>query len=118
MADVHRIVAEVAVGLTALTLAWSAALAVTHRTPGRFFVVNLAWTAIAIVATALVGLLIFVTSQGPRDPLHFLYGALAIAGVPVAIVVGARRPRQQAVVMIVASIVILILILRLFQTGA
>ncbi len=50
--------------------------------------------------------------------LHVVYGALAVGLVPgAAIVAGGRTRPRQTIVWAVAGIVLVILILRLFQTG-
>lgn len=118
MSDAHRLVAEVALALALLAATWALGLAATGRSPGRFFAVNLAWAGIAIVATAVLGLFLFATGSALGDPLHLVYGALAMAAIPVAAAVVTRRPAsQQTTVLVIATIVLLILLLRLFQTG-
>ncbi len=111
-------VAEVALALALLAAAWSLVLLVTRRPPGRFFTVNLAWTVGALVVAAALGLLVLLVLGGPHDALHLLYGVLALAALPLTAMVAAQRPaRQQPLVRAVGTIVLLILVLRLFQTA-
>jgi hypothetical protein len=118
MTGLHLLIAQLAVALALLATVWSAALAVTRRPPGRLFLVNFLWVGLAIAVVALSGLFMLMLGHTPGDPLHLLYGALGTAAIPVAIAVGSQRPpRQQALAMLIASVVLLILLLRLFQTG-
>jgi hypothetical protein len=118
VSGVHLVVAEVALVLVALATAWSAVLLVGRRLPGRYFTVNLGWTVVAIACAALLGAGVLLTEGAPHDALHLLYGALALVALPLSAVLAARRPvGQRALVMTVGTVVLLILVLRLFQTG-
>ena len=119
MSGLHNLLAEVALALALLGAVWSAGLLVAGRPPGPLYIVNLVWVVGVLLATAVLGLVVLVTASGPRDPLHFVYSVLAIVALPIAAAVGADRPARHRVgVGLVASVVLLILILRLFQTGA
>ncbi len=119
MSGLHTLLAEVALALALIGAIWSAGLLVAGRPPGRLYIVNLVWVVIVLIASAVVGLLVLVTASGPRDPLHFVYAVLSMVALPIAAAVGSDRPaRQRLAVGLVALVVLLILILRLFQTGA
>ena len=97
---------------------WSVGLVVARRAPGPLFRVNLIWVEVVVAAAAAVGGLFLLTGGGPQDALHTLYGVLAVAALPIAAsYAGGRSDRQAAVTWLIATIVLLILVLRLFQTG-
>jgi hypothetical protein len=76
------------------------------------------WSVVTIAAGVIVGALLLVAGPGPSDPLHLLYGALALVALPGAALAASGRPaRQRAIVLLVGSIVLIILVVRLFQTG-
>jgi hypothetical protein len=93
-------------------------LAAARRAPAPFFVGGVVWAGLAVVVTALVGIGVALTNHPPRDPLHILYGLLAGAALPgAAVAARGRAGPAQAVVWAIAGIVLVILVLRLFQTG-
>jgi hypothetical protein len=90
----------------------------TRRTAGSFFVAGTLWTGLVIGLAAALGVGVAITDHAPHDLLHVVYGVLAVGALPgAAIVAGARTGPRQTVVWAVAGIVLVILILRLFQTG-
>jgi len=116
--EIHRLLGQLVLVLAVLSAAWSAVLVGRARRGGQLFVVNLGWTVAAAVLAALVGGLLLISGPGPSDPLHLLYGALAVAALPGAALVAAGRPaRERAIVVLIGTIVLLIVVLRLFQTG-
>jgi len=118
MTDLHRLVAELALALAALGAAWSVVAVIARRAPGRLYVANLIWAAIAVLATAGLGAILLGTGPGPRDGLHVVYGVLAAAALPIAAGLAAGRTEsQRRGIGFVASIVLMILVLRLFQTA-
>lgn len=93
-------------------------LAAARRAPVPFFVGGVVWAGLALVLTALAGIAVALTDHPPRDPLHIVYGLLAVAALPgAAVVARGRVGPAQAVVWAIAGIVLVILVLRLFQTG-
>jgi len=95
------------------------ALALTRRGPSTFVLGGVLWAGLAISASALAGLALALTDHPPRDPLHIVYGLLALVGLPGAAIIVRDRPGPaQAAVWAIAGVVVLIIILRLFQTGA
>ncbi len=116
--DVHRIIGLAALVLAAVAIVLSVILVAVRRPPGILFLVDVAVLGLAVLGGALLGLVLLVTGPGPRDPLHLLYGALALVAVPAGYgIAGSRPERQQAAIALVASVVILLLLVRLLQTG-
>lgn len=94
------------------------ALALRRRPAESFLVAGALWTGLVVGLTAVLGIGVVITDHGPRDMLHVVYGALAVGVVPGgAIVAGGRTGPRRTVVWAIAGIVLVILILRLFQTG-
>lgn len=118
MSDAHRLVSLLALLLVAVGAAWSIIGALLRRQPGAFLLANLVWVALATAVAGLLGILVALTAAPPRDVLHVVYGLLAVT-VPVggAALVGSRPEGQRPAVVAVTSVVALILVARLFQTG-
>lgn len=96
----------------------AAALALTRRAAGSFFVAGALWTGLIVGLAAMLGVGVAVTDHVPHDLLHVVYGALAVGVLPgAAIVASGRKGPRQAVVWAIAGIVLVIIVLRLFQTG-
>ena len=94
------------------------ALALTRRPAGSFFVAGALWTGLVVGLAAVLGVGAAIADHAPHDLLHIVYGVLAVGVMPgAAIVAGGRTGPRQTVVWAIAGIVLVILILRLFQTG-
>ncbi len=118
MSELHRLVAEVALALGVLTTGWALLLLLLQREPTTLFFANVAWTVGLLGLTALLGLVSLVSGPGLHDDLHLVYGALAVAALPVAAIYPAGYPlRRRLATWTIAGVVLLILVLRLFQTG-
>lgn len=114
----HSLAAQVALVLALVMAGWATVLALTRRPVGSFFIAGALWTGIVVGLAAVLGIGVAATDHVPRDPLHIVYGVLAISAVPgAAIVAGGRTGPRQPVVWAIGGIVLVILILRLFQTG-
>lgn len=118
MANVHSVLAWAAVGGAGLVLVVGLGTAVgalsSIMVVDRAILVHLASVTIA----AISGLVLPVTGPGPSDPLHLLYGAVAVVPVPLARY--HARHRSVAAVgrwTLAAAIVTVGVLLRLFMTG-
>ena len=113
-----------------LFLAWASAAVVAlagleagfrlarNQKPGTLSA-RLAESLLLILAvTAASGLGMFVVGARPHEILHLLYAALAFAAIPVTdMFAGRLSPRARALARIVAALIALVLIVRLFMTG-
>jgi hypothetical protein len=105
--------------LVVLAMAVDAAARAWRATPpGRISERLESLVLIVVLVTGAGGLGLFVSGPGPREALHFLYGGLAFGILPVARSLSkGARPRRQAVVTLVAALVVLVVLARLFATG-
>lgn len=119
MSQAHALVGQIALVLGVIAAGWSIVLVGTHRRPGSLFLGSVVWVGLAVGLAAVLGAATAVSVGPPRDALHLVYGALALALVPSAVLIASNRPvDQRAAVAAVASIVLVILLFRLLQTGA
>ena len=119
MSEIHGFLARIVLVLVLATTAWSIGLLATRRPIRPMIVGGLVWVAGLLIVTAVLGAITAVTSHPPKDLLHFVYGALVITVLPIAWAIGRSRPdaRRAVVVLSVASVVQVILVVRLFATG-
>ena len=119
MSQAHGLVGQIALVLAVISAIWSVLLALTHRPAGSLFLGNVVWVGLAVGLAAVLGAATAVLVAPPGDALHLVYGALAVALLPGAILIASSRPvDQRPVVAAIASIVLVILLFRLLQTGS
>ncbi len=119
MSEVHRLAAELGLALALLSTAWAAFLLVTRRDPSQLFFINLAWTTVVLAVAGMLGGLTALGGAGPRDGLHIVYGVFVVVTIPVAAFAAAgQEPGRRRATWTIAGVVLVILVLRLFQTGA
>ena len=100
------------VGIEAAIRAW-------RNVPPAPVVAQLARVTILILVIASAGGLgILLAGGAPQEPLHFLYGILAVGSLPVSDQLGAKAgPRRRAIITLLAAVVLVVLLARLLQTG-
>jgi len=98
---------------------FAALLVVQRRSPPTFFLGGVLWAGLVVALSAVAGIGVALADGLPNDPLHLVYGVLAVATLPGAgLIVRGRTEPTQTVVWAIASLVLVILVLRLFQTSA
>jgi hypothetical protein len=116
--DLHvsfAVATVVAVGVAAVEAAVRALLA---RSPGRYSAATSGIALVLLGMTAAAGLAMLVRGERPKEFLHFIYAALAFAVIPLADSLVARASfRRRAVTRLLASLVTLAVLARLFATG-
>jgi len=114
MAEFHGLAAQVSLVLAIGLGAWAVLLALTPMLVG-----GLVWLVLLLVVTGLLGATSALAQTPPSDPLHIVYGLLAASVFPGAWAIARSQgqPRRTVIVLAVASVVELILVFRLFQTG-
>ena len=119
MSQAHALVGQVAMVLGLVAAFWSIALVATRRTPGAFFLGNLVWVFVTIAVAAILGAAMIASGASLRDGLHVVYGGLVLGVLPGAMLISSGRPeRQRSIVAAVSAVVLVILLVRLFQTGS
>jgi hypothetical protein len=119
LSQAHALVGQIAIVLAVIAAIWSVVLAITRRPVGSLFLGNAVWVGLAVVLAAVLGAATAVLVAPPGDALHVVYGILAVALLPGATLIASSRPADdRAVVAVAASIVLVILLFRLLQTGA
>jgi len=114
---VHRILAYAAVASVVLGTAWAVVLAVQRRPGGSLFVRYQAIVIAVVVLAAVAGAVRFVSNARPADNLHLLYGVVAVGAIPVARSFLAGKERRDAVLVLVAFVILAGVLFRLFSTG-
>ncbi|MDH4141565.1 MAG: hypothetical protein OEV61_03050 [Chloroflexota bacterium] len=119
MAEFHGLAAQVSLVLAIGLGAWAVLLALTKRPLTPMLVGGLVWLVLLLVVTGLLGATSALAQTPPSDPLHIVYGLLAASVFPGAWAIARSQgqPRRTVIVLAVASVVELILVFRLFQTG-
>ena len=118
MTQVHALLGQLAVALDLVAVGWTVGLLVTRRPIGTLFLGSIVWVVVVVVLAAALGIATAIFVHPPADLLHLVYGVLAVAVVPMAVAIGAARPEaQRSTVAAVASVVLLILLVRLLQSG-
>ncbi len=118
MAELHRFIGLAVLALAVGAAGWSTLLVVRNRPGGRPYLGTLGVVVVGAAAAALLGLVLLVGGPGPGDPLHLVYGVVAVAALPVAVIAAAgRRPRTQSLVLLAAALVEVGVLVRLVQTG-
>ncbi|HEY7589804.1 MAG TPA: hypothetical protein VH723_02355 [Candidatus Limnocylindrales bacterium] len=117
MGGLHLVLAWASV-LAALGYVAAAALTATGRTASYreldgALLVQLGTTALAAVA----GLVLPVTGSVVHDPLHVLYAAVAVAVPATARYAGRNDTRRMGRFALIAGLIVLGSLLRLFMTG-
>ena len=119
MSQAHTLVGQIAIVLALIAAIWAVVLAITRRPVGSLVLGNVVWVGLAVVLAAVLGAATAVLVAPPGDVLHVVYGALALALLPGAVLIGSNRPvEQRPIVAAVASVVLVILLFRLLQTGS
>jgi len=97
----------------------AAVLVVQRRSPPPFFLGGVLWSGLVVAFAALAGIVVALADSPPADPLHIVYGVLAMAALPgAALVARGRSERGESVVWAISGVVLVILVLRLSQTSA
>lgn len=119
MSQAHALVGQVAIVLGLVAVVWSIGLIATRRDPGPLFLGNLVWLFLAVAGAAALGGATVLSGVPLRDGLHVVYGVLALAVLPGAVLIGSGRAgRQRSIVAALSAIVLVILLARLAQTGS
>lgn len=89
-----------------------------RRPPTRLWLDRAILLCLVALAVAIAsGLIVLVTGPGPRDPLHFVYAVAAPVILGLARWWGASLEGRQAWAVAGAGAIVVVLVIRLAQTG-
>ncbi len=118
MAELHRAIGLGVLAVAGVGAGWSAILSFRGRAGGRPYLATVVLVVLGALAAAVLGLVLLAGGPGPGDPLHLVYGVIAVAALPVAVLAAAgRRPRTQSLVLLAGALVEVGVLVRLVQTG-
>jgi hypothetical protein len=116
--DLHVSLAVASIVAVSVAAIEAAARAITGRPPARFSTAVSAVTLVLLGMTAAGGLAILVRGDRPRAFLHFVYAAAAFGLILLGDSLSARSaPRRRAGARLLAALVTLGVLARLFATG-
>jgi hypothetical protein len=116
--DLHVSLAVATVMTMAVAAIEAAWRMVTGRPPGRFSSAMSVLTLVVLGMTVAGGLAMLARGERPREFLHFIYAVVAFVLIPFADSVTVRAvPRRRAASRLLAAVVGIGVIARLFGTG-
>ena len=118
MDTIHRWLAVGAVVAALIGIAWSLVLVATGRPGGQRYEQTQAGVVAVFVIAAASGGLLLITGARPKEGLHFIYAAVALAVIPLArSFLGRTTPRRASGLLLIAFVVLGAVTFRLFTTG-
>jgi hypothetical protein len=117
METLHRILGYVAVVAVAVGIGWSLVATRSAAMGGRSFGGFQASIVILFIAASVAGLGLLISSGQPRESLHFVYSAIAIAVLPLARSFTPATDRRAGIAAFAAFVVLAFVLYRLFATG-
>jgi hypothetical protein len=117
--DVHRVLSVVVLATAVAAMVEGCVRTILGRPPGKAAARTRAAVLLMVGLTASSGLALVVTGSRPQEWLHALYAVLAFGLIPVAdnAAVAFRSERGKGLVRLGGSIVTIVVLTRLFQTG-
>lgn len=107
-----------------VAMVWGLVLLVQRRALTRVLRIVLGVTAGLGALEALIGGILFLTGNHPKDNLHYVYGLIVLIAIPVAYTyadnkadANARSIRRDMIVYTVAAAVVVAAAVRAFMTG-
>jgi heme A synthase len=102
-----------------LATIWGIVLIIRKRGMDRVMRVLLGVTGGLGIVQALVGGVLWLSGARPADQLHYVYGLIVLAAVPVAFTYTDNKSvRRDMIIFTVAALVVVAAAVRAFMTGA
>jgi hypothetical protein len=117
MLGTHAVLAWLAAAAALATLAAAIAAIAGVRGSRLWLDRAILVLVVAVLGTSLVGLTLPPPGRMPSDPLHVLYGVVALVALPIARYAGRGSPRLTGRYTLVGSAFVIAVMLRLFMTG-
>jgi hypothetical protein len=116
--DLHIALAATTVAILLVAAAEALGRIVRGGPPRRSSAAMSAIVVVVIGMTAAGGLAMLALGQRPREPLHLIYAVLAAVLVPLGDSLSVNAtPRRRALARLIATLVTLGVVARLFATG-
>lgn len=116
---IHQGFARVLLFYSAITGIWGLFLYFRGRNPTGGYLGALIINEGVAILQGLLGLLLRVTGSAPHDPLHYLYGAVAVLTLPAAYFMSdGGRQRRDSLVFGLAGVLLVGIALRGIMTGS
>lgn len=117
MSEVHAVVGEALLGVAVLFVLLSSGLAITRGASGWFEVVRRLVVG-AVAVQAGIGAFLYLSGDRPAETLHLLYGAVAVAALPLAAGFASEAPpKARAGSLALAGVVMIGVLVRSLGTG-
>lgn len=117
MSDVHAVVGEALLGVAFLFVLLSVVLAFTRGARGWFE----GFRRLVVGAVAVqggIGAVLYLSGERPTESLHLLYGAVALAALPLASGFASKAPpKARAGTLALAGVVMIGVLFRSLTTG-
>ena len=102
-----------------VSIIYGVVLLIRKRGMDRPMRIMLGVTAGLGIIQALLGGILWLSGARPADPLHYVYGLLVLAAIPVAFTyINNKSARRDMIVLIIAAFVVVAAAVRAFMTGA
>jgi hypothetical protein len=116
--DVHVTLAALSAAAVVVAVIEAAVRAFRGTPPGRLAESALSIVVVVLGMTAAAGLAMLVRGERPSESLHLLYSLLAFALIPVGdSLTASGQPRRRGLARLLAAVVTLGVLARLFATG-
>jgi hypothetical protein len=116
--DVHIGLAVLSIAAVALAVIEAAVRALRATPPGRLAEATSSIVVVVLGMTAAAGLAMLVRGERPSESLHLVYALLAFALIPVGdSLMASGQSRRRGLARLLAAVVTLGVVARLFATG-
>src|SRR3990170_3111984 len=117
MSDVHAVAGEALLGVVVLFVLLSTGLALTRGASGWFEGVRRLVVGVVAVQAG-IGVFLYLSGDRPAETLHLLYGAVAVAALPLAAGFASEAPpKARAGTLALAGVVMAGVVFRSLGTG-
>lgn len=118
MLDAHLVLTEAMVLYLAVTAIWGISLIVRRRPVSPSFRATLILAMLLFVVQDLLGLGLLISGRAPRDVLHYLYGFVGLAALPVVFGYLQRGKHRETLWLGLLAVFLLGIAARAWMTGA
>ncbi|HYU50585.1 MAG TPA: hypothetical protein VEO91_11740 [Candidatus Limnocylindria bacterium] len=117
METIHRILGYVAVVAVVVGIAWSVVVTRNPALGDRRFIRFQAFAVVLLIVVSVAGLGVLISGPQPKEGLHLVYAAIAMALLPLARSFVPATDRRSGIAALAAFVVLGFVLYRLFATG-